>query len=95
MKEMYAGGPSSITILFDYVFAANYTAEIFLLISGLNYFEDDSGRGGCETHHEATLKLKRFCLGQVGIYQTLMNSTRTLCQISWNVAFALELIFAW
>lgn len=53
---MYASGPSSITILFDYVFAANYTAEIFLLISGLNYFEDDSRRGGCETHHEATLK---------------------------------------
>lgn len=45
MKEVYASGLSSGTTLFDYVFVANYAAEIFLLISGLNYIEERSVRG--------------------------------------------------
>lgn len=40
---------------------------------------------------------KDFALARWGFINIniLMNSSRKLCQISWNVAFALELIFAW
>lgn len=61
---MHANGLSCKTTLYDYVLVANYTAEILLLISGLNYLEEHSGRELSKKSQSYTETIKIFVLAR-------------------------------
>lgn len=61
MKQMYASGPLEYNNLIWFLcFPANYTAEIFIFMSGLNYFEDDSGRGAVWNKPWSNAEMKKI-----------------------------------